>query len=188
MLHQEGGGRSAGAELALDGEISGKAVVDGGFERVGGGAVFGGGELFFDGVELLHERGGGIGAEERVGVGGVADQFGELGAGAIEDCGQEEAVIVRECVVQLAQVGGGRLVGKDVVGERAEGKDVADLVAESAIADGFGGDVNEGSLFQPVLDVHGDGAGVRGGGDAAACLPVEDFELRAVSGPVTRMD
>jgi hypothetical protein len=55
-------------------------------------------------------------------VGGVAHEFGELGACAIEDGWQEEGVVVGECLMQLAQVGSGRLVGKNMVGESAESK------------------------------------------------------------------
>ena len=133
--------------------LPGRTFADGRLERIGDGGVFGGGELLFDGIELFEECGGGIRAEERIGVRGVADEFVELGAGAIEDGRQREALVAGEDLVQLAQVGRGRLVGEDVEGEGAEGEDVADFVAEIAVADGFGGDVDVGGFFEPILDV-----------------------------------
>jgi hypothetical protein len=63
-------------------------------------------------------------------------------------------------------------------GERAEGENIADFVPEVTVADGFGSDVDVRGFFQPILDVQGDGGGVRGGADDAAGLPVEDLELR----------
>jgi len=154
-------------------------VVTEAFEEFAGEtAIFGGGEFLFDVVELFEERSGGFGAEERVRVRGVADELGKLGAGAIEDGRQGQPLVVGEELVQLAQVGGGWLIREDQEGERAEREDVADLIPEVAVADGFGGDVNVGGFFEPILDVHGDGGGLRSGPDDAAGLPVEDLELR----------
>src|ERR1017187_3638356 len=62
--------------------------------------------------------------------------------------------------------------------ERAEREDIADLVPEVTVSDGFGSDVDVGGFFQPILYVQSDGGGVRGGADNAAGLPVEDLELR----------
>lgn len=109
---EEGGGRSTCAEPSLDGEVAGEAVADAGLERVGDGYVVGSGEFLFDGIEQPQERGDGIGAEERVGVRGVVDRLGELGAGAIEDGRERESLVVGEGLVQLAQVGSGGWFGK----------------------------------------------------------------------------
>ena len=56
-------------------------------------------------------------------------------------------------LVKFPHVWRGRLAGEDVEGKGAEGEDVADFVAEIAIADGFGCDVDERGFLDPVLEM-----------------------------------
>ncbi len=74
----------------------------------------------------------------------------------------------------------GRLSGEDVEGEGAEGEDVADFVAEIAIADGFGCDVDERGFLDPILEMQGERRALSGlgcGTNDTAGLPVENLEL-----------
>ena len=84
-------------------------------------------------------------------------------------------------LMKFPHVWRGRLSGEDVEGKGAEGEDIADFVAEIAIADGFGCDVDERGFLDPILEVQGERralSGLGGGTYDTAGLPVENLELR----------
>jgi hypothetical protein len=182
LFDEERGRCAAGAESLLDDEVAGEALALPGFERVGDeGLGGGGGPLVFDFVEKVEEFVGGTDAEGDVGVRGFADEELQAFGGGVEDGGQREPAVLREEVVELVEVGRGRLVSEDEERDRAEGEDVHRFGARVGVVDGLGREIDGGGRLEELAGIDGEGAS-GGAGEFAASLPVEDAQAGLVVG------
>ena len=136
------------------------------------------GELLLDErdpVDEVCDRRGPLG---RVAGRRVADEGGEVLAGAVEDRGDLERPVSLQAIGQRCERSRRRLAGEDVVGDRAEREDVEELGIGVGDRERLGSEVGRGVGIDELIDVARalDGAGKRAAALACARLPVDDAE------------